>query len=121
MKIRLHEIEYGSLDKEQSKNFYQAIFGFEPVIDQPNLAVFNLETSDIDLNVSEHIPANSIRVSYLTDDLNEVIERLTSNSIPFKGPEKWHLGMTSIEFSDPNGYIIRVNQPGADSPEGLII
>ena len=110
MKISLQEIEFGSDMVEQTKNFYQSIFGLEATIDKQNLTVFTLATNSIDLNISTHIPPKSTCISFLTDDLQEIMERLTSNSIKFEGPKPSHLGMTSIEFRDPTGNIVRVNQ-----------
>ncbi len=119
MNIRLQEIEFGSTGVEETKNFYQAIFGIETAVDQPNLTVFNLATNTVDFNISTHLPAQSVCVSFLTDDLQEVIERLTSNSINFEGPNSSHLGMTSIEFKDPTGNKIKVNQRTEASPAWL--
>ncbi|SFG91231.1 VOC family protein [Pedobacter insulae] len=119
MKVRLQEIEFGSNAVEQTKNFYQSIFGMEATVDHQNLTVFTLPTNAIDFNISTHVPAQSMRACFLTDDLQEIMERLTSNSIKFEGPKPSHLGMTSIEFKDPNGNWIRVNQPSQSSPDWL--
>lgn len=110
MKIRLQEIEFGSEMVDQTKNFYQSIFGLEAAVDQKNLTVFTLPTSTIDFNISTHLPAKSMCTSFLTDDLQEIMERLTSNSIKFEGPKPSHLGMISIEFKDPDGNLVKVNQ-----------
>lgn len=119
MKIRLQEIEFGSEMVDQTKNFYQSIFGLEATIDQKNLTVFTLPTSTIDFNISTHLSPKSMCTSFLTDDLQEIMERLTSNSIKFEGPKSSHLGMTSIEFKDPNGNLIKVNQSTESSPDWL--
>jgi catechol-2,3-dioxygenase len=110
MKITLQEIEFGSTQVEQTRNFYQSIFGFEATVDKQNLAVFTLPTQGVDFNISTHQPAQSVCISFLTDDLQEIMVRLTSNSIKFEGPKPSHLGMTSIEFNDPNGNLVKVNQ-----------
>jgi predicted enzyme related to lactoylglutathione lyase len=110
MKITLQEIEFGSAQVEQTKNFYQSIFGFETAVDKQNLAVFSLPTQGVDFNISTHQPAQSVCISFLTDDLQEIIVRLTSNSIKFVGPKESHLGMICIEFNDPNGNLVKVNQ-----------
>ena len=119
MKIRLHEIEFGATEVEKTKHFYQAIFGFETTIDQPNLTVFNLATSTVDFNISTHFAPQTVCISFLTDNLEEMIERLTSNAIKFEGPKDSHLGMLSIAFQDPNGNLIKVNQPSDLSPNWL--
>ncbi len=119
MNIRLQEIEFGSDEVAKTKQFYQAIFGFETAVDQENLTVFNLTTNAIDFNISTHLPPQSVCISFLTDNLDNVIEKLTSNGITFDGPRSSHLGMTSINFKDPNGNLIKVNQPGETSPDWL--
>jgi len=112
MKITLQEIEFGSENVAQTKLFYQTIFGFETAVDQENLSVFNLAANAIDFNISTHLPPQTVCVSFLTDNLDEVMKKLNENAIVFDGPKPSHLGMMSIAFKDPNGNSIKVNQPG---------
>lgn len=35
--------------------------------------------------------------------------------------KKSHFGMITIEFNDPDGYLIKVNQPKDESPDWLIV
>lgn len=42
-------------------------------------------------------------------------------NIDFRGPYESHLGMLSIEFSDPDRVKVRVNQKGKDSPDWLSV
>lgn len=119
MKIRLHEIELGTSDPAKSKSFYNAILGLKTSVDQAALNVFQSGVGGIDFNTSTHLSPNTAVVSFLTDNLPEVIERLSANGISFSEPKKSHLRMTSIEFSDPDGHLIRVNQPTEDSPTWL--
>jgi catechol 2,3-dioxygenase-like lactoylglutathione lyase family enzyme len=121
MRIRLQEIEYGSENPARSKDFYNSILGLETTIDQEKLKVFKTGVAGIDLNASTHLPAGVMATGFLTDDLQAVIERLTARGIAFERPKEWHLGMTTIEFKDPDGYLIRVNQPGAASPSWLTV
>lgn len=120
MNLRLQEIEFGSAEVEKTKQFYQTIFGFETTVDQENLTVFKLNTNNVDFNHSTHFPAQSVCISFLTDNLDEVTDKLTANAIPFNGPKPSHLGMMSISFNDPNGNLIKVNQPTESSPNWLI-
>ena len=60
-------------------------------------------------------------ISFLTDDVQAVINRLSSSGISFEGPKESHLGMTTVEFKDPDGYLIRVNQLSATSPSWLTL
>lgn len=119
MKIRLQEIEYGSTNVEKTKQFYQTIFGFETAVDQTNLSVFNLDPYPIDFNISTHLPSQSVCISFLTDNLDQLIERLNRNSVAFEGPYPSHLEMKSISFKDPDGNLIKVNQASALSPNWL--
>lgn len=121
MKIRLQEIELGTQNPEISKVFYNSILGLETVVDHENLKVFKSGIPGIDFNTSTHMPIKVVVTSFLTDDLQAVIERLTTSGISFDGPKKSHLGMTTVEFKDPDGYLIRVNQPGDASPSSLTV
>ena len=121
MKIRLQEIEFGTNDPEGSKHFYHSILGLDLSVDQAELNVFNSGVVGVDFNTSSHIPTKTTVTSFLTDDLQIVTKRLSVNGIVFSGPKKSHLGMLAIEFNDPDGHIIRVNQPTNESPQWLKI
>lgn len=119
MKIRIQEIELGTNDPGKSKLFYSSILGLETTVDQSGLKVFNSGVTGVDFNTSTHFPYNTTVTSFLTDDLQTVIDNLSSKGIVFSGPKKSHLGMTTIEFNDPDGHLIRVNQPTKESPVWL--
>jgi catechol 2,3-dioxygenase-like lactoylglutathione lyase family enzyme len=121
MKIRLQEIELGTQDPSISKSFYNSILGLDTVVDKANLNVFKSGIAGVDFNTSSHLPAKVTVTSFLTDDLQLIIERLDASGISFDGPKQSHLGMTTIEFKDPDGYLVRVNQPGAASPSWLTV
>ena len=121
MKISLQEIELGTLNPNISKDFYNSILGLDTVVEKENLNVFESGIAGIDFNTSTHLPAKVTVTSFLTDDLQTVIERLNASGISFDGPRKSHLGMTTIEFKDPDGYLIRVNQPSDASPSWLTL
>jgi len=121
MKIRLQEIELGTQNPNISKDFYNSILGLDTVVEKENLNVFESGIAGIDFNTSTHLPAKVTVTSFLTDDLQTVIERLNASGISFDGPRKSHLGMTTIEFKDPDGYLIRVNQPSDASPSWLTL
>ena len=121
MKIRLQEIEFGSQDPAISKDFYKSILGLDTVVDKENLNVFKSGIAGVDFNTSTHLPVNVTVTSFLTDDLQLIIERLNASGISFDGPKQSHLGMTTIEFKDPDGYLVRVNQPGDTSPSRLTV
>ncbi len=119
MKIKLHEIEFGSADPEKSREFYHSILGLATNVDQPGLKVFNAGVSGLDFNMSTHFSPGKSMTSFLTDDLQTVMDRLSTEKIKFEGPHPSHLGMISIEFRDPDDNLIRINQATEDSPAWL--
>ncbi len=119
MKIRLQEIEFGASNTDKSKGFYQAVLGLDPVIEQDQLTVFNSGVAGVDFNVSNHQPPNIITTSFITTDLQKVVDRLQMTGIAFEGPSRSHLGMMSISFQDPDGNLVKVNQPTPESPSWL--
>lgn len=119
MKIKLLEIEFGSKDLESSNNFYQRIFDSKPAIDQSNLKVFNLKANQIDFNISKHFNSAEICTTFLTDNLEEMMANLRQTKIEFNGPTPSHLGMISIDFRDPDGHLLKVNQATSESPDWL--
>jgi predicted enzyme related to lactoylglutathione lyase len=121
MKIRLQEIELGTQDPSTTKTFYNSILGLKTTVDQEKLKVFKSGVEGLDFNASTHLPAKVTVISFLTDDLQTVIDRLNAGDVSFDGPKKSHLGMTTIEFKDPDGYLIRVNQPTDASPSWLTL
>ena len=119
MKIRLHEIEFGAGNTDKSKGFYQAILGLDPIIDQDQLKVFNSGVAGVDFNVSEHQPARTVTTSFLTDDLQKLIDRLELTGVGFEGPSTSQFGMLSITLQDPDGNFVKINQPTKESPSWL--
>ncbi|MES1218865.1 MAG: VOC family protein [Bacteroidota bacterium] len=119
MKIRLQEIEFGARDTDKSKGFYQSVLGLDPVIDQEQLKVFNSGVAGVDFNISTHCPEKNVMTSFITNDLQKLIDRLQLTGVNFEGPVKSNLGMMSVFFQDPDGNFIKVNQPTAESPSWL--
>ena len=119
MKTRLHEIELGSNDPNRSKLFYNNILELDSFVDKDELKVFNAGVPGLDFNISKHLPAKVMVISFLTDDLQKIMENLTENHVLFEGPEPSHLGMNCISFNDPDGYLVKINQPTSESPNWL--
>src|ERR1700712_1901080 len=92
MKIRLHEIEFGTGNTDKSKGFYQAILGLDPIIDQDQLKVFNSGVAGVDFNISEQQPVNTVTASFLTTDLQKIIDRLQLTGVLFEGPATSNFG-----------------------------
>lgn len=119
MKIRIQEIEFGVNKPTESKDFYKSILGFELSVDQDALKVFKPGISELDLNFSLHVPQGVVFISFLCDDLDEIMSRLTKANVSFDGPRKSHLGMKSISFQDPSGYSVKINTATEESPQWL--
>lgn len=119
MKLRLQEIELNSIDPEKSRRFYESALGLENAIDQGQLQVFQTGFPGLDFNISSHYPNEKVVISFITDDLYQVIERLNALSVTFEGPKDSHLGMMTIVFRDSDGRQIKVNQPTEKSPTWL--
>ncbi|PZR26748.1 MAG: hypothetical protein DI535_12955 [Citrobacter freundii] len=119
MKIRLHEIEFGAADLQSTTLFYQTVLDLSLNVDQPQLKVFDPGVNSLDLNFSHHLSPGNMVMSFICDDLAGIMQALQQREISFEGPVASHLGMKSISFKDPAGYIIKINQATADSPEWL--
>ena len=119
MRLRLLEIELGVVNPQKSRDFYQQALGMAPAVDQEHLKVFNLANNQIDFNISTHFKPKETCITFLTDNLDEMMLKLKHESILFEGPSMSHLGMLTIVFKDPDGYLIKVNQATDESPEWL--
>lgn len=119
MKVRLHEIEFGTSDPEKSKQFYQSALNLDLSVDQDGLKVFKTGIDGLDFNTSIHLPPKVAVTSFLTEDLQAVIDRLKAMNVSFEEPKVTHLGMLSIEFKDPDGNMVKVNAPTSTSPSWL--
>lgn len=119
MKIRLHEIELGAHNPGNNSGFYKNVLGLETTVDETDLKVFRSGIPGLDFNMSTHLPSQVVAISYLTDDLQAVMDRCAANGVSFSGPVKSHLGMLSVACKDPDGYIIKINQPTNESPAWL--
>ncbi|HEY0040330.1 MAG TPA: VOC family protein [Flavisolibacter sp.] len=119
MKIRLHEIELGAKEMENTNVFFQSILGLRPRLQQRDLTVFDAGIDGLDLNVSRHLLPGAAVISFLTDDLDDIENKLKVAGIAYEGPAASHLGMRCIQFLSPDGCIIKVNTPSPESPDWL--
>lgn len=109
MKIRLHEIELGSAAVQASKKFYGETLGLDLAVENDGLNVFQSGAANVDFNTSAHFPQGVVCISFLTDDLTGIEKRLVTAGISYEGPKLSHLGMTCIQFNDPDGYLVKIN------------
>jgi predicted enzyme related to lactoylglutathione lyase len=116
MKIRLQEIEFATGNTHKSKMFYQSVLGLDPVIDQDHLKVFNSGVAGVDFNIADQTPGITVIAGFITDDLQQLMDRLLLSGIHFEGPCLTPLGMLSISLQDPDGNRIRINQPTSAAP-----
>jgi predicted enzyme related to lactoylglutathione lyase len=119
MNIKLHEIEIGAADLHSTQQFYSSVLGLPVSVDQAGLKVFHTGVQQLDLDFSSHLPANHVQLSFLCDDITEVIKTLEQQGISYSGPAASHLGMLCIAFKDPSGNNIKINQATEQSPEWL--
>lgn len=119
MKIKLQEVELGTANPDISKGFYQSILGLQTTVDEENLKVFSAGIEKFDFNISTHFPPGAVAISFITDNLQEVMTRLSAAGVHFDGPKPSHLRMETISFRDTDGYTIKVNEAGSDSPAWL--
>lgn len=119
MRIILHEIELGTTNPDANKAFYHTLLGLPLTVDHDQLKVFQPNIEGMDFNLSTHIPQNAIIVSFLTNNLQAVINHLNQQQKPFIGPKDSHLGMTFIQLEDPNGNTVKINMPTDASPQWL--
>lgn len=100
MKVRLHEIEFGTCDPDKSKQFYQSVLGLDLAVDQDGLKVFKTGIDGFDFNTSVHLSPKVVVTSFLTEDLQAGIKSVTMDDIAK------HLGMSKKTiyhfFSDKN-------------------
>jgi len=116
MQIRLHEIEIGATAPGQTATFFSSVLGLPVKLQENGLSVFDSGMSGLDFNVSDHLADGAVRVSFLTDDLQNCILTLEKQQQPYEGPYESHLGMLAIRFKAPNGTEIVINTPTDSSP-----
>lgn len=119
MKVRLHEIELGTSDLQSNTAFFQSLLNVKPVILQQGLSVFQPGTQGLDFNLSTHVAQGVVVLSFLTDDLTALEQRLKDAGIAYEGPSSSHLGMRCLQFKSSDGYTIKVNEPTSSSPDWL--
>jgi catechol-2,3-dioxygenase len=119
MQIRLHEIEIGAAEPGQTADFFSSVLGLPVKLQEHGLTVFDSGMSGLDFNVSDHLPAGVVRVSFLTNDLQNCIVALENQQLPYEGPFESHLAMLAIRFKAPNGMDIVINTPTDSSPVWL--
>lgn len=119
MKIRLHEIELNTQDPAASKAFYENVIGLPLTHSLPaGLNVFNAGVSGVDFDTSMHRPGKAV-VSFVTDDLDVFVKAVRAKGVKVPDPASSHLGLRSVELTDPDGHIVVVQGLTVDTPPWL--
>jgi len=119
MRIRLHEIETGATDPGQTSDFFSSVLGLPVKLQENNLTVFDSGIAGLDFNISDHLLAGAVRISFLTDDLQHCIQALEKQQLRLEGPYESHLGMLAVRFMAPNGIEVVINTATDSSPDWL--
>lgn len=117
--MRLHEIELGANNPTGISEMLASALGLPVKLSENTLTVFDTGNQGVDFNVANHLPDGTVRISFITDDLQAVVNRFKDQQISFEGPYESHLSMMAIKFVTPNGIHIVINTPTDSSPEWL--
>lgn len=109
--MKLHEIELFSNNPDEAINFYSSILGLKLNIDKRDLKVFNSGISGVDLNISQHYPANKVSLSFLVKDVNAFVEMMKEKKIDLNEPYNSHLGLRAVTLTDNDGCRIVIHSP----------
>ena len=118
MKLKLHEIELNAKDPEASKMFYHGLLGLPIGTDLEGLKVFDAGWPNVDVDASVHFPGK-VLVSFLVHDLDQYVAELRAKGVQVDDPKATHLGMRSIVLTDPDGHLVAIQAPTAESPDWL--
>jgi catechol 2,3-dioxygenase-like lactoylglutathione lyase family enzyme len=110
-------------DLEQSKNFYQEVFGLLPLDEEEDLALFRLEDKFFALRrepAHPTVPADALlslarqgvgQFSIVVDDVDAVGAELESKGVTLiSAPADRPWGMRTLAFADPGGYTWSIAQ-----------
>jgi catechol 2,3-dioxygenase-like lactoylglutathione lyase family enzyme len=119
MKLKLHEIELFTRDPAESRRFYGEILGIELHLQEPaGLNVFDSGWPGLDFDTSVHRPGKNT-VSFLTDDLDGLVQRLRAAGRDVPDPAPSHLGLSATMIEDPDGHVVVLQGLTATTPEWL--
>ncbi|HUI30027.1 MAG TPA: VOC family protein [Candidatus Acidoferrales bacterium] len=118
MKLVLHEIELSADDVEAGEKFYNELLDLRIRQDQKDLKVFDSGAQGLNFDISIH-KTGKTSVSFLTDDLDAVTEKLKSHGVQFDCPCATHPGMKSMILTDPDAHCVVINTPTDSSPDWL--
>ncbi|RAJ05304.1 putative enzyme related to lactoylglutathione lyase [Chitinophaga skermanii] len=114
----LHEVEIHSANPSAAKDFYEQVLGLNIHVNQAQLKVFDSGKPGLDLNISTHYP-QQFSLSFLVNDIDQVMAHLRETGTFFEGPVDAHLAMKQVVVIDPDGNRIALNMPTEHSPEWL--
>lgn len=119
MRIRIHEIETGAANPEKTADLLSSLLGLPLKLQQASLTVLDSGITGLDFNISNHLAEGAVRISFLTDDMQSLIQHLNDRHITYEGPYESHLAMLAVRFKMLNGIEIVVNTATDSSPDWL--
>lgn len=131
MKIQgIVETAISVADVEASARFYQDLFGFERMIEDPRVIALNVapghvlllflrggSVNPVDLP-GGRIPGHDSRGSHhfafsiASEDFDGWMRRLEEKGIEIESTVNWALGGRSVYFRDPDGHAVELATPG---------
>jgi catechol 2,3-dioxygenase-like lactoylglutathione lyase family enzyme len=111
-------------DIHRSAEFYQRVFGFEPVFEMdrliamhvpgPQLLLLFKKGASKDLPDTPHDGDGQLHLAFSISPnaLGPWREWLAKNSVAIEEEKRWDRGGTSLYFRDPDGHSLEVATPG---------
>jgi catechol 2,3-dioxygenase-like lactoylglutathione lyase family enzyme len=111
-------------DLQQSKSFYQQVFGLSVVFEDENSAVFNFGNMSINLlkmaearelidpgTVAKREDGARFQFTIRVDDVDAVCTELNTRGVAIlNGPMNRPWGVRTVAFADPSGHIWEIAQ-----------
>ena len=111
-------------DMQNSKSFYQEVFGLSAVYEDDNSAVFDFGNMSINLliipaarelidpgTVASRESGSRFQFTIRVEDVDAVCTELTMRGVPLlNGPMNRPWGIRTVSFADPGGHIWEIAQ-----------
>lgn len=117
-------------DIEASARFYEGLFGFERMVDDPRICAMNVAPGHVFLIFKRGGSVNPVQLpgglvpghdahgtqhfafSIAPEDFDSWRERLQEKGVEIESVVSWPLGGKSIYFRDPDGHAVELATPG---------